>query len=272
MHHLSSLFTPFEIGNITLPNRIVVSPMCQYSSEDGFANDWHLVHLGSRATGGAGLVITEATAVLPEGRISPRDLGLWKEAHIAPLKRIVDFLHQQGTFAGIQLAHAGRKASTAEPWKGGGVIPVSAGGWQTIAPGAIPFRADDPTPKDLTVAEIADVVRAFRAAARRALAAGFRVVEIHSAHGYLSHEFLSPLSNRRQDQYGGSFDNRIRFTLEICSAVREVWPERLPLFLRISASDWVPGGWDIGESVSGLWGWTWSIARRADYRWSRRFR
>ncbi|HUA58766.1 MAG TPA: NADH:flavin oxidoreductase/NADH oxidase [Verrucomicrobiae bacterium] len=243
------LFAPFTLREVTFRNRIAVSPMCQYSSRDGFANHWHLVHLGSRAAGGAGLVMMEATAVEARGRISPSDMGIWKDDHVEMLSAIAHFIEEQGAVAGIQLAHAGRKASTAEPWKGGGVIPVSAGGWQTIAPGAIPFRADDPTPKDLTVAEIADVVRAFRAAARRALAAGFRVVEIHSAHGYLSHEFLSPLSNRRQDQYGGSFDNRIRFTLEICSAVREVWPERLPLFLRISASDWVPGGWDIGESV-----------------------
>ena len=243
------LFSPFTLREATFRNRIAVSPMCQYSSKDGFANDWHLVHLGSRAAGGAGLVVTEAASVEARGRISPADLGIWKDDHIEFLSRITHFLHAYGAVAGIQLAHAGRKASTRPPWAGDGVIPASEGAWQVAAPSPIPFREGDPVPEELTVAGIADVVKAFRDAARRALKAGFRLVEVHAAHGYLAHEFLSPLSNHRQDQYGGSFENRIRFTLEIVAAVREVWPERFPLFLRISATDWVAGGWDIAESV-----------------------
>ena len=243
------LFAPFTLRDVTFRNRIAVSPMCQYSSRDGFAGHWHLVHLGSRAAGGAALVMMEATAVEARGRISPGDMGIWKDDHVAFLRQIAGFIDEQGSVAGIQLAHAGRKASVTPPWSGGAVIPAAEGGWQTVAPSPIPFRPDDPAPAELSPAGIADIVRAFRAAACRALEAGFRVIEIHSAHGYLSHEFLSPLSNHRQDQYGGAFDNRIRFTLEICSAVREVWPERLPLFLRISSTDWVPGGWDIADSV-----------------------
>ena len=242
-------FSPFTQREVTFRNRIAVSPMCQYSSEDGFANDWHLVHLGSRAAGGAGLVMTEAAAVEARGRISAVDLGIWKDDHIEFLSRIARFVHAHGAVAGIQLAHAGRKASTLPPWAGDGAIPASEGAWQVAAPSAIPFRQDYPLPAELSVAGIEDVLKAFRDAARRALEAGFRLVEVHAAHGYLAHEFLSPLSNHRQDQYGGGFENRIRFTLETVAAVREVWPERLPLFLRISATDWVAGGWDIAESV-----------------------
>jgi 2,4-dienoyl-CoA reductase-like NADH-dependent reductase (Old Yellow Enzyme family) len=223
--------------------------MCQYSSEDGFANDWHLVHLGSRAAGGAGLVIMEASAVEARGRISPQDQGIWKDDHIAFLARIAAFVRQQSAVAAIQLAHAGRKASTRRPWDGPGLVPLDAGGWQPVAPSALPFQPGDPAPAELSRAEIAGLAEAFAAAARRALAAGFQVVELHFAHGYLVHEFLSPLSNRRADEYGGSFDNRIRFALETARAVRAVWPDSLPLLVRISASDWVEGGWDIGESV-----------------------
>lgn len=243
------LFDPLEIRGIRFKNRVVVSPMCQYSCEDGFATDWHLVHLGNRATGGAALVIAEATGVEARGRISPNDLGIWKDEHIAPLKRVTDFIRVEGSVAGIQLAHAGRKASTARPWEGGRLVAAAQGGWLPVAPSAIPFFDDDPAPAELTRADIADVVAAFAAAARRALQAGFQVVEIHGAHGYLGHEFLSPLSNHRTDDYGGSFDNRIRFLLEVTKAVRVEWPENLPLFLRISATDWVEGGWNIEESV-----------------------
>jgi 2,4-dienoyl-CoA reductase-like NADH-dependent reductase (Old Yellow Enzyme family) len=223
--------------------------MCQYSSEDGFANDWHLVHLGSRAVGGAALVIMEASAVEARGRISPQDHGIWKDEHIPLLARITGFLRQQGAAAGIQIAHAGRKASTYRPWEGSGAVPPEAGGWQPVAPSPLPFQPDYPMPKELTATEIAGIGESFAAAARRALEAGFQVVELHYAHGYLMHEFLSPLSNHRTDEYGGSFENRIRFALETAKAVRAVWPERLPLFVRISARDWVEGGWDIDESV-----------------------
>ena len=223
--------------------------MCQYSSEDGFANDWHLVHLGSRAVGGAALVMTEATAVEARGRISPQDLGIWKDRHVEFLSRIAAFVRQHGAVAGIQLAHAGRKASTRRPSDGGGVIPESAGGWQSVAPSALPFNAEDPAPAELSRAEIHGIVDAFVAAAQRALHAGFQVAEIHAAHGYLAHEFLSPLSNQRIDEYGGAFENRIRFAMEVTHAVRGVWPANLPLFVRISATDWAPGGWDIDQSV-----------------------
>jgi 2,4-dienoyl-CoA reductase-like NADH-dependent reductase (Old Yellow Enzyme family) len=247
----ASLFAPLELGNITLPNRIVVSPMCQYSAEDGFANDWHLVHLGSRAVGGAGLVITEATAVRPEGRISPQDLGLWKDEHIAPLKRAVDFLHRQGTFAGIQLAHAGRKASMCAPWQGERIATAEEGGWQNVvAPSAIPFSQKYPQPHALKEAEIDDIVKAFARAARRALLAGFDVVEIHAAHGYLLHQFLSPLSNQRSDIYGGSLENRMRLLTQVVDAVREEWPHERPLFVRISATDWAEGGWNVQSSIA----------------------
>ena len=244
------LLDPFPIRDLIFANRIFVSPMCEYSSTDGYANDWHLVHLGSRAVGGAGLVFTEATAVLPEGRISPQDLGIWKDDHIEFLARIVRFINVQGSLAGMQLAHAGRKASTYRPWEGNGGIPESAGGWKKVlAPSAIPFADNYPMPQALTIDGIQEVVRAFAAAARRVCEAGFRVIEIHAAHGYLIHEFLSPLSNDRTDAYGGSFENRTRILREVVAAVRQVWPERAPLFVRISATDWVDGGWDIQQSV-----------------------
>ena len=244
------LFDSFSIRDLEFSNRVFVSPMCQYSSVDGYANDWHLVHLGSRAVGGAGLVLTEATAVLPEGRISPQDLGFWKDEHVDPLKRIVSFIHEQGSIAGMQLAHAGRKASTRRPWEGDGVVSGTEGGWQNVmAPSAIPFADNYPTPQALTVDGIQQVVRAFADAARRACDVGFRVIEIHAAHGYLIHEFLSPLSNHRDDTYGGSFENRTRLIREIVTAVRSSWPKGAPLFVRISASDWVEGGWDLEQSI-----------------------
>jgi 2,4-dienoyl-CoA reductase-like NADH-dependent reductase (Old Yellow Enzyme family) len=243
------LFQPLRLRDVELRNRIVVSPMCQYSSEDGFANDWHLVHLGGRAVGGAGLVLSEATAVTAEGRISPDDLGIWKDEHIEFLARITRFITEHGAVPGMQLAHAGRKASTSSPWKGHAPVAFDDGGWQPVAPSPIPFQDDWHTPRALDEAGIRGVIDAFRDAAVRALEAGFRVVEIHAAHGYLIHEFLSPLSNERTDAYGGSFDNRTRLAREVVSAVREVWPEELPLFMRISASDWVDGGWDIEQSV-----------------------
>ncbi len=247
----AQLFSSLQIGSVTLRNRIVVSPMCEYSCEDGFANDWHLVHLGSRAVGGAGLVFTEATAITPEGRISPQDLGLWKDEHIAPLARVTAFLHTQGAHAGIQLAHAGRKASTYRPGSGDGIQTPENGGWANVlAPSAIPFAPNYPQPQELDRAGIAALPEAFRAAAVRADIAGFDVVEIHAAHGYLLHEFLSPISNRRSDEYGGSFENRTRLLLEVVAAVREVWPRERPLFVRISATDWVDeGGWDLAQSV-----------------------
>jgi 2,4-dienoyl-CoA reductase-like NADH-dependent reductase (Old Yellow Enzyme family) len=246
---MPALLTSLTIREVTFRNRIGVSPMCQYSSQDGFANDWHLVHLGSRAAGGAGLVMMEATAVEARGRISPQDQGIWKDEHIEMLARIAAFIRQQGAAAGIQLAHAGRKASTQRPWDGHGMVPVEAGGWQPVAPSALPFDPAAPPPAALTTAEIAGLAEAFAAAARRALHAGFQVAEIHGAHGYLIHEFLSPLSNHRTDEYGGSFENRIRFALEVARAVRAAWPENLPLFTRLSASDWVEGGWTLDESV-----------------------
>jgi 2,4-dienoyl-CoA reductase-like NADH-dependent reductase (Old Yellow Enzyme family) len=244
------LFDPLKIRDIPFANRVFVSPMCEYSSTDGFANDWHFVHLGSRAVGGAGLVMTEATAVLPEGRISPQDLGIWKDEHIAMLARIVHFIQEQGSVAGMQLAHAGRKASTYRPWDGNGKIAEEAGGWtNVVAPSPVPFAENYPMPHELSLDGIQEVIDAFATAARRACEAGFRVIEIHAAHGYLIHEFLSPLSNHRTDGYGGSFENRIRILREVVAAVRGVWPERAPLFVRISATDWVEGGWDIQQSV-----------------------
>jgi 2,4-dienoyl-CoA reductase-like NADH-dependent reductase (Old Yellow Enzyme family) len=244
------LFSPLKIREVELRNRIAVSPMCQYSCEDGMATDWHLVHLGSRAVGGAALVIAEASGVEARGRISPGDLGIWNDEQIAPLARITSFVRSQGAVPGIQLAHAGRKASTHVPWdKGGSVIPESEGGWIPVAPSAIPFRDGDTVPPELSKSEIRIVVSAFAEAARRALKAGFQLVEIHAAHGYLIHEFLSPLSNIRTDEYGGSLENRMRFALEVTEAVRSVWPSSLPLFMRISASDWAPGGWTIDDSV-----------------------
>jgi len=246
---MSHLFEPLRLRDLTLANRIVVSPMCQYSSVDGFFNDWHFVHLATRAVGGAALVFAEASAVTAEGRITPQDLGIWDDQHVAGLARIVRFVRGQGSAAGMQLAHAGRKASTKRPWDGHGLITPEDGGWIPIGPADEPFAAGYPTPRALTLAEIPAVVDAFRAAARRALNAGFDVVEIHAAHGYLIHQFLSPLSNHRTDVYGGSFDNRIRLCLEIVDAVRAVWPERLPLFVRLSATDWVEGGWNVDQSV-----------------------
>ncbi|MEO5997961.1 MAG: NADPH dehydrogenase NamA [Chitinophagaceae bacterium] len=247
---MSHLFTPFKIRDIEFKNRIVLSPMCEYSSEDGFANDWHLVHLGSRAVGGAALIIAEATAVSPDGRITPDDLGIWKDEHIEPLKRITDFLKMQNTIAGIQLAHAGRKASRTSPWKGSTRLNNSNGGWQNVAPSAIPFFAQEEPPAELDEEGIDKIIADFRSATKRALEAGFQLIEIHAAHGYLVNEFLSPLANKRTDKYGDSFENRTRFLLEIISAVREIWPEGLPLFVRISASDWKEGGWDIEDSIS----------------------
>jgi 2,4-dienoyl-CoA reductase-like NADH-dependent reductase (Old Yellow Enzyme family) len=246
----ANLFSPLQIGSVRLPNRIVVSPMCEYSSADGFASDWHLVHLGSRAVGGAGLIFTEATAVAAEGRISPQDLGLWKDEHIAPLARIVDFLHSQGACAGIQLAHAGRKASTFRPWEGEGAVLPEQGGWsEVLAPSAIRFAENYPQPRELDTAGIARVRREFRDAAVRADRAGFDVIEIHAAHGYLLQEFLSPISNHRGDNYGGSFENRVRLLLEVVADIREVWPRERPLFVRISATDWTEGGWELPDSV-----------------------
>ena len=245
------LFSPLKIRDITFKNRIVVSPMCQYSCEDGFANDWHLVHLGSRAVGGAALVIVEATGVMADGRISPGDMGLWKDEQIEPLARIVRFLKSQGAVAGIQLAHAGRKASTDVPWRGGKALTPEQGGWRPIhAPSAIAFSEESIVPEALDESGIRRVVQAFGDSARRALEAGFEVIELHGAHGYLLNSFLSPLSNQRTDQYGGSFENRTRLAREIVEAVRKVWPERLPLFLRISSSDWADGGWTVKDSVA----------------------
>jgi 2,4-dienoyl-CoA reductase-like NADH-dependent reductase (Old Yellow Enzyme family) len=246
---VAELFTPLTIREVTFRNRIGVSPMCQYACQDGFATDWHLVHLGSRAVGGAALVMVEATGVEHRGMISPFDMGIYKDEHIAPLARIADFVQQQGAVAAIQLAHAGRKGSTARPWEGGAIVPQNQGGWQTVAPSPVPFRPEDPAPIELSVAGIREVVASFAAAARRALRAGFQVVEIHSAHGYLLHQFLSPLSNFRRDEYGGPFENRIRMLLEVAAAVRAEWPAHLPVFVRISSTDWIEGGWTIDDSV-----------------------
>ncbi|MEZ0542365.1 NADH:flavin oxidoreductase/NADH oxidase [Fibrella arboris] len=248
---MSFLFSPLKLRGIQLKNRLVVSPMCQYSSIDGFASDWHLVHLGSRAVGGAGLILTEATAVSPEGRITPHDLGIWTDEHIPGLKRITDFIAANGAVPGIQLAHAGRKASHQRPWDNGKAIqPDEPTGWQTVAPSALPFTPDEPTPTALTIEDIQQLRADFRAAAKRALLAGFVVAEIHAAHGYLLHEFLSPLSNRRTDEYGGSFDNRVRLVREIVDDLRAIWPAEYPLFVRISATDWTDGGWTAADSVA----------------------
>ncbi|MFN7914758.1 MAG: NADH:flavin oxidoreductase/NADH oxidase [Vicinamibacterales bacterium] len=243
------LFDPLVLRGLTLRNRIAVSPMCQYSSNQGFVNDWHFVHLASRAVGGAGLVFTEATAVLPEGRISPDDLGIWDDVQATAFERIARFVKGEGAAFGIQLAHAGRKASTMRPWDGHGTVPPEQGGWEPVGPTATPFADNYPTPRALALEDIDTVVDAFRRAAYRARRAGFDVVEVHAAHGYLIHEFLSPLSNTRTDAYGGSFENRIRLCLEVVKAVREIWPDDLPVFVRISASDWTEGGWDIDQSI-----------------------
>ena len=249
MDLMAHLFDPFSLRGVTLRNRVGVSPMCQYSSEDGFATDWHLVHLGARAVGGAGLVIAEASAVEPGGRISPQDLGIWSDAHVPMLSRIAAFVASQGAVAGIQIAHAGRKASTARPWDGGKPLASSKGGWQPVGPSAIAFDEGYPVPDLLTRDDIRTIQGAFRAAAIRADAAGFEWLELHGAHGYLVHSFHSPLSNQRDDEYGGTFDNRVRFTLETVRAIRGVWPENRPLSVRLSCTDWVDGGWTINECV-----------------------
>ncbi|WP_436491140.1 NADPH dehydrogenase NamA [Chitinophaga sp. ARDCPP14] len=246
---MSHLFSPLQLREVTFRNRITVSPMCEYSSTDGFATNWHLVHLGSRAVGGAGLVLTEAAAVSPEGRISIHDLGIWKDEHIPMLQEITSFISAQGAVPGIQLAHAGRKASTLRPWEGSRALPAEDGGWQVVAPSAIPFNDVYPMPVALTETGIRKVKDDFKAAAVRAQKAGFQVIEIHGAHGYLLHNFLSPLSNQRTDEYGGSFENRIRLLVETIETVREVWPEQYPLLLRISATDWAEGGWNPEEAV-----------------------
>ncbi|MDP2877873.1 MAG: NADH:flavin oxidoreductase/NADH oxidase [Holophaga sp.] len=248
---MTSLFDPLALRGITLPNRIAVAPMCQYSAADGYASDWHMVHYGGLAQGGAGLILSEAAAVLPEGRISPQDLGLWEDGQIEPLFHINRFLTSQGSTPGIQLAHAGRKACTQAPWRGGlTTIPVSEGGWLPVGPSAVPFDEGWATPAMLNEAGIAKIIHAFAEAAKRSLAAGFQVVEIHAAHGYLLHQFLSPIANRRTDQYGGSLTHRTRLLRETVQAVRAVWPERLPLLVRISATDWAEGGWTIEESIA----------------------
>jgi 2,4-dienoyl-CoA reductase-like NADH-dependent reductase (Old Yellow Enzyme family) len=248
---MSALFSPLTLRSLTLRNRVGVSPMCQYSSDNGFATDWHFVHLGAFATGGAGLVITEAAAVTPEGRISPQDLGIWDDAHIPMLRRITDFCRAQGAVMAVQLAHAGRKASTRRPWEQpSGTVPVAEGGWDNVmAPSTIAFAPNYPSPHALSLDGIAQVIASFGAAAQRALHAGFQVVELHAAHGYLLHEFLSPIANERTDHYGGSFENRTRLLLEVTDAVRAVWPDELPLIVRISATDWAEGGWNVEESV-----------------------
>jgi 2,4-dienoyl-CoA reductase-like NADH-dependent reductase (Old Yellow Enzyme family) len=243
------LFAPLDLRGVTLRNRVGVSPMCQYAATDGLANDWHFVHTGALATGGAALVMTEATAVSPEGRISAQDLGLWSDAHVPGLRRITEFVKSQGAIPGIQLAHAGRKASTRRPWEGGGVIAEAEGGWIPLGPSAVPYSPTHATPREMTAEDVKRVVVEFRAATGRAHAAGYEVLEIHTAHGYLLHEFLSPKSNHRGDAYGGSFDHRARLALEIVEAVRGAWPAPLPLFVRLSVTEWCEGGWDVPDSI-----------------------
>ncbi len=244
------LFSPIRIREMELKNRIVVSPMCEYSAKDGHPQAWHLVHLGSRAIGGAGLVFTEASAVEERGRISLADTGIYEEAHVASWRPIAEFIRSHGAVAGIQLAHAGRKASTAPPWTGGKSVAVHDGGWEPVAPSALAFDAGYTVPRELSVGEIGEIVGAFRKSAERALAAGFGVIEIHAAHGYLLHQFLSPLSNTRADGYGGKFENRVHIVKQVVRAVREVWPQRLPLFVRVSATDWKEGGWDLAQTIA----------------------
>jgi len=246
---MSQLFTPFRLREVAFRNRVFVSPMCQYSSEDGMPTDWHLVHLGSRAVGGAGLVMVEATAVSPEGRISPDDSGIWSDEHAEAFERITRFVRSQSAVPAIQLAHAGRKASTDAPWRGGGRLGLEKRGWQPVGPSPIAFSEKYPVPRELSRDDIEQVVLQFIAAARRSLRAGFEAVEIHAAHGYLLHEFLSPLSNQRTDEYGGSLKNRMRLLLRVAGEVREVWPGNLPVFVRISATDWLEGGWDLPQSI-----------------------
>jgi 2,4-dienoyl-CoA reductase-like NADH-dependent reductase (Old Yellow Enzyme family) len=246
---MSKLFSPIKIQNIELKNRIVVSPMCQYSSINGFPSDWHLVHLGSRAVGGAGLILTEATAVSPEGRISPDDAGIWNEEQVNAYKKITSFIKSQNSVSGIQLAHAGRKASTYSPWKGSGEVKVENGGWITLAPSPIPFSENFPHPKEMSEEDVQLVIDQFTKAAKRSIEAGFEVIELHFAHGYLVHEFYSPISNKRKDKYGGNLENRCRFAIEIAKSVRETIPDGTPLFARISSTDWVENGWDINQSI-----------------------
>ena len=246
---MSKLFEKYKLRGIEFRNRIWVSPMCQYSSENGMPTDWHLVHLGSRAVGGAGLVIMEATAVSPEGRISPSDAGIWSDAHAEAYKKITAFIKSNGAIAGIQIAHAGRKASTNEPWNGDGKVDENGGGWETVAPSAIAFNENYPQPREMNSHDIEQATNDFVAAAKRSVEAGFEVIEIHAAHGYLFHEFFSPLSNKRADEYGGNLENRMRFPLEVSRRVRDVVPENLPVFVRISATDWTDGGWDLEQSI-----------------------
>jgi 2,4-dienoyl-CoA reductase-like NADH-dependent reductase (Old Yellow Enzyme family) len=246
---MSKLFERLKLREIEFRNRLWVSPMCQYSSENGMPTDWHLVHLGSRAVGGAALVIMEATAVSPAGRISPSDAGIWSDEHADAYRRITKFIKEQGAIAGIQIAHAGRKASTTEPWNGDRKVDEATGGWEAVAPSAIAFKENYPMPREMSKADIEQATNDFVAAAKRALDAGFEVIEIHAAHGYLFHEFLSPLSNKRIDEYGGGLENRMRFPLEVARRVRETVPENLPVFVRISATDWTDGGWDLQQSV-----------------------
>lgn len=247
---MSALFNEFRIKDVSFRNRIAVAPMCQYSSDNGFPNDWHFVHLGSRAVGGAGLVVVEATAVSPEGRISPADSGIYLDDHIEPFSRIATFVKQHGAVAGIQIAHAGRKASANKPWEGDNHIDSDKGGWDTIAPSAVPFGGNlTKVPQAMTKSDIQRIQANFVSAAKRSLAAGFELLELHFAHGYLAHEFYSPLANQRTDEYGGSFDNRIRFIVETFEAVRQVWPERLPLIARLSVTDWLEGGVTVDESI-----------------------
>lgn len=243
------LLTPLTIRGVTLRNRIVLSPMCQYSSVDGFADDWHLNHLGSRALGGAGLVFTEATSITPQGRISPQDLGIWDDRHIENLARITTFIHRMGAVAGIQLAHSGRKGSCRAPWEGGSAISINEGGWEVVGPSAIAFSENNPLPKELDKQGISEIKSAFKNAALRAVKAGFKIIEIHAAHGYLLHSFLSPLSNHRKDEYGGNLENRMRLVCEVARDIRSVIPEKMALFTRISATDWAEGGWDIQQSI-----------------------
>ncbi|WP_455365848.1 NADH:flavin oxidoreductase/NADH oxidase [Kaarinaea lacus] len=246
---MASLFSPFQLRDLIIRNRIFVSPMCQYSADDGVATPWHMVHYGSRAVGGAGLVMFEATAVTPEGRISPNDLGLWNNIQAEALAPIVEFIKVHGAVPAIQLAHAGRKASTALPWQGGKALNPVTGGWEPVAPSSLPFSPEHLTPHELTVKEIEGLIDDFRKAAQRALDAGFEVVEVHMAHGYLLHEFLSPLSNQRTDEFGGSLENRMKLPIQVTKAVRNVWPKHLPIFVRISATDWVENGWDLPQSI-----------------------
>lgn len=246
---MSKLFSPLQLRSLTLRNRICVSPMCQYSCRDGVPEAWHLVHLGSRAVGGAALVMAEATAVTPEGRISPSDSGLWNDAQAEAFATIARFIAAQGAIPAMQLAHAGRKASVRPPWLGGGAVAAADGGWQPCAPSPLPFSPESPTPRALTIPDLERICVQFEEAAHRALRAGFQVVEVHMAHGYLLHQFLSPLSNRRSDDFGGSLENRMRFPLQVARRVRESWPQELPVLVRISATDWVDGGWDLAQSL-----------------------